>query len=75
MTKRSARRLVVATFTVYSVVLLWPGVLRFNRIRPFVLGLPFSFFWVILWVVLGGVALFLADRAYAGASDDGSPSA
>jgi len=75
MTKRSARRIVVATFGVYSLVLLWPGVLPFNRIRPFVLGLPFSFFWVILWVVLGGVSLWLADRAYAGATDDGSPSA
>lgn len=65
MTRRSARRLVVATFAAYSLALLWPGVLPFNRIRPFVLGLPFSFFWVILWVVLGGIALWLADRAYA----------
>jgi hypothetical protein len=31
--------------------------------RPFVLGLPFSFFWPALWIVLGGVALALLDGA------------
>ncbi|MDN5864412.1 MAG: DUF3311 domain-containing protein [Gammaproteobacteria bacterium] len=30
---------------------LIPGVLFANRIEPFVLGLPFLFFWVIAWTV------------------------
>ncbi len=65
MTERGARRLVVITFVLYTLALLWPGVIPFNRIRPFILGLPFNFFWVVLWVVLGGIALWLADRVYA----------
>jgi hypothetical protein len=64
MTTRGARRLVVATFVVYAVALTWPGVLPFNRIRPFILGLPFSFFWVVLWVILGGAALWIAESVY-----------
>lgn len=72
MTERGARRLVVITFVLYTLALLWPGVIPFNRIRPFILGLPFNFFWVVLWVVLGGIALWLADRVYARSTGDGS---
>lgn len=70
MTKGAARLLVVATFLLYTLVLCWPGVLPFNRIRPFVLGLPFSFAWVILWVILGGLALLVADRSFANAANE-----
>jgi hypothetical protein len=70
MSKRGARRLVVVTFVLYTLALTWPGVLPFNRIRPFILGLPFSFFWVILWVVLGGLSLWVADSAYARSSEE-----
>ncbi len=34
----------------------------FNRIRPLVLGLPFSFFWVVMWVVGSLLVLFALDR-------------
>jgi hypothetical protein len=70
MSTRAARRLVIVAFILYSLVLTWPGVLPFNRIRPFVLGLPFNFFWVVLWVVIGGLALWAADRAYSKAADN-----
>jgi hypothetical protein len=58
MTKQTARHVTVAFFTVYTVVLTYPGVLPFNRIRPFIFGLPFSFFWVSVWVT-GAFAVFL----------------
>ena len=31
-----------------------------NRIEPFVLGLPFVLFWIVLWVALTPVALLAA---------------
>lgn len=43
--------------SIYAAVCLfcltWPGYAWLgNRIEPYVLGLPFSFFWIALWVVL-----------------------
>ena len=33
--------------------LIWPGYAWIGvRIEPFVLGLPFSLFWIVAWVVL-----------------------
>jgi hypothetical protein len=33
-----------------------------NRIEPFILGLPFILFWIVLWVALTPLALFAAYR-------------
>ena len=63
MSVGAARRLFVVYFTLYAAFLLYPGVLPFNRVRPLVLGLPFSFFWVVLWVALAFVVFLLVDRA------------
>jgi hypothetical protein len=63
MSIRRAVWIVAAFFTVYTIALSWPGVLPFNRARPFILGMPFSMAWVTLWVVLGGLVLWAVDRA------------
>ena len=34
-----------------------------NRVRPLVLGLPFSLAWIVGWVVLTFVVLALYERA------------
>jgi hypothetical protein len=62
---KNARRLLVAYFVLYTIVLTYPGALPFNRIRPFVFGLPFSFFWVLLWVALAFFVFLIVDRAEA----------
>jgi hypothetical protein len=31
-----------------------------NRAEPFILGLPFVLFWIVLWVALTPLALFAA---------------
>ncbi|WP_211236550.1 hypothetical protein [Arthrobacter castelli] len=44
-----------------------------NSARPFVLGLPFSFFWVLLWVAIVCVAviwLYLIDPENKRKGDD-----
>lgn len=61
MTHRVAVRIAVACFVLYTLAVHWPGVLPFAGARPFVLGLPFNFFWIVLWIVLGGVALLLVE--------------
>jgi hypothetical protein len=66
----AARRLFVAFFALYTIALTYPGVLPFNRIRPFVLGLPFSFVWVLIWVVLGFVVFIVVDRVEVAARTD-----
>ncbi len=30
-----------------------------NRVTPFVLGLPFILFWIVLWVVLSSVIMWV----------------
>jgi hypothetical protein len=58
-------RPVLLFFLVYLAALTVPALQPFNRIEPLVLGLPLSFVWVILWVVLGWLVLalrYLADR-------------
>jgi hypothetical protein len=55
-----------ALFAIYVVVCLaaltWPAYERFgNTIEPTVLGLPFSFAWVIGWVLLTFVVLIVYD--------------
>jgi TRAP-type C4-dicarboxylate transport system permease small subunit len=62
MSVRTARVLTVLFFMAYAVVLTWPGTIPFNRFRPQVLGLPFSFFWVGLWVAMAAVVLFGLHR-------------
>jgi len=33
-----------------------------DRIRPMILGIPFNFFWSILWMILTPVCLWVAYR-------------
>ena len=48
------------------------GVFFANRVEPFVLGLPFLMFWVVLWVVLsaGIMGVIYALDPINGADDD-----
>jgi hypothetical protein len=55
--KKSA--FLLGTIPFLTLVLALPFI---NRLRPFVLGLPFVLFWILLWVALTPLALFLANR-------------
>jgi hypothetical protein len=58
----TARFLTGLYFALMLVFVTWPGMVPFARIRPLLLGLPFSFAWVAAWV-LGSVFVLLAiDR-------------
>jgi hypothetical protein len=38
------------------------GIFFANRIEPYVLGLPFALFWMILWVVLAAAIMAVVYR-------------
>ncbi|MDR7075131.1 hypothetical protein J2Y03_000119 [Neobacillus niacini] len=44
------------------VVAFLIGVPLANRIEPYVLGLPFSMFWTVLWVILSSLTIFILYR-------------
>jgi hypothetical protein len=72
MRVRQIRIGVLAFFLAYLCAVVWPGALLFRSAEPFILGIPFSFFWPALWIALGGGALGLLDLAEERAAADGS---
>ncbi|HZD04475.1 MAG TPA: DUF3311 domain-containing protein [Longimicrobiales bacterium] len=70
---RGVRILAAVFLLLFLVAVTWPGMVPFNRIRPFVLGLPFSMAWVALWVVLGCLVLWLVDVVERSAGKPRSP--
>jgi hypothetical protein len=39
------------------------GVLPFvNKVEPYILGLPFIFFWVMVWVILTSITLAIVYK-------------
>lgn len=62
MKLRTARALTVVYFTAMAFFVTWPGLVPFARIRPLVLGLPFSMAWIAGWVAVSVGVLFLLDR-------------
>lgn len=58
-------RPLILFFVVYLAALTAPLVTPLRLIEPRVLGLPMAFAWVVLWVMLGWIALawqYHADR-------------
>lgn len=55
----SAGRFVLATLPWIGMLVLAPAA---NRVEPYVLGLPFLLFWIVLWVVLTAVCMSIVYR-------------
>jgi hypothetical protein len=54
-------------FLVCTVAMIWPGAVVANRVEPMILGLPFFFFWYVVWVFMVFVgALILYRLEYGG---------
>jgi hypothetical protein len=62
MTVRFARILTGTFFVAFALAVTWPGMVPFNRIRPMILGLPFSMVWIAIWIVAGTLVLWMLDR-------------
>jgi hypothetical protein len=59
MQKGTKYALLCGSVPFVTLVLALPFV---NRVEPFILGLPFILFWIILWVAMTPLALFAAYR-------------
>lgn len=66
---RWVRRGAAIFFLLFVLAVTWPGMLPVNRIHPLVLGLPFSMFWIALWVFCSFLVLLLVDWVEARARD------
>lgn len=60
-----------AFFLLFVLAVTWPGMLPFNRIHPLVLGLPFSMFWIALWVFGSFLVLLFVDWVEGRSRKDG----
>ena len=68
-----ARGLTALFFVLMMVFTTWPGMVPFARVRPLILGLPFSFAWVAIWIVASILVLLGLDRVerrYRAPADD-----
>ncbi len=61
--RRSSLLVFLAVTLIAGLALIWPVYPFAGSIRPYVLGLPFSFAWVVGWLVVMFVALVLFYRA------------
>ncbi|MFO8098249.1 MAG: hypothetical protein R6T83_01345 [Salinibacter sp.] len=56
------RQAVLAVVIVTAAALIWPVYPAVSGIRPYVFGLPFSFAWVVGWLVVMFGALVVLYR-------------
>ena len=57
MTQRRFNTLYIVVCVATLLPVIFPVFEIANRSTPLILGLPFSFFWVILWIVLVFIAV------------------
>ncbi|UYM04137.1 DUF3311 domain-containing protein [Solicola gregarius] len=62
MSQRSFRTLFVVICVITFVPVMFPVFEIANRATPIVAGLPFGFFWVVLWVVIIAICVALLYR-------------
>lgn len=61
-TRRSSLRAFLLVSVIAGLALIWPVYPLAADIRPYILGLPLSFAWVVGWLVVMFVALILLYR-------------
>jgi uncharacterized membrane protein len=59
MSKKGFQTLYIVIAIVTFLPLIFPVFEVANRATPIVLGLPFNFFWVVLWTVIAFVAVVI----------------
>ena len=59
MKKRLPAIIIGGVLPIIAVLFMMPF---YNRIEPYVLGFPFGYFWIFLWIFLTSLCLFVAFR-------------
>ena len=55
--RKYAKLLLILPFIGMCVLLPWA-----NRAEPYVFGLPFLLFWIVLWMLLSSLILFIVYK-------------
>ncbi|MBA2441844.1 MAG: DUF3311 domain-containing protein [Rubrobacter sp.] len=64
MSRRKFQWIFVVVMTLAFLPTIFPVFALANRVEPLVFGLPFSFFWVVLWILIAFtllLVLYLVD--------------
>ncbi|PIC57983.1 hypothetical protein CSV75_02745 [Sporosarcina sp. P18a] len=59
MSVRSFRTYYIIISTLLFSTVLFPIFTFGNKAYPLILGLPYSFFWIILWIVITFIAVLI----------------
>lgn len=62
--KRIAHITAAVYVVLMAIAVTYPGLLPFNTTRPYVLGLPFAFFWPAAWVAGATVVFYFVQRVH-----------
>lgn len=62
MRARTARGLLLVFLLLYTGAVTYPGALLSDRVRPLILGLPFSMAWIVAWIAASGIVLAIVHR-------------
>ncbi|MDQ0338687.1 glucan phosphoethanolaminetransferase (alkaline phosphatase superfamily) [Caldalkalibacillus uzonensis] len=62
MDKSKFRKIYFLSIIVLFLTVLFPVFQLGNKAYPITLGLPFSFFWVIMWIVITFLIVFILHR-------------
>lgn len=69
---RGGRKAVIGMslyFLVCTLAMIWPGAVLANRIEPIILGLPFLFFWYVVWIFMVFLGTLILYRLEHGGED------
>ncbi len=62
--KRVAHVTAAVYVVLMAIAVTYPGLLPFNTTRPYVLGLPFAFFWPAAWVAGATLVFYFVQRVH-----------
>ena len=57
MTKEKFQKIYLITILIPFLMVIFPIYEIANRSTPIILGMPVSFFWVVLWIVIVFIAI------------------
>lgn len=62
MTKKTFTKIYCLSLAIPLLLLVFPLFTLGNRSTPLILGLPFSFFWVLFWIVITFLIVLMLYR-------------
>ncbi|MBO0601555.1 DUF3311 domain-containing protein [Sporosarcina sp. E16_3] len=71
MSKKKFTTIYIVTVTIPFLLLIFPLYEIANRAEPIIMGLPFSFFWVIIWILITFTAMLILYKVDPTKSEEG----